>query len=201
MIALLCTIIRFALYSSARYEAQCGPNAISSGRSCWSGTRLALIAGLRSHGGQRISDIRADDFRNRHRRRIARQLNKGENLHALRRELAYAGEGAVRRRHHEQQSEQMWCLTVATNAIVTWTTEYYGLAVTALRDTGHSVDDDVLAHIWPSHHANVNFYGTHSVDIDSELAKLDTDGYRPLRPPAGPAYGNTARDAPRTQAE
>jgi hypothetical protein len=94
-----------------------------------------------------------------------------------------AGEGALRR-HHEQQSEQMWCLTVATNAIVTWTTEYNGLAVTALRRTGRPIDDDVLAHIWPSHHANVNFYGTHTVDIDSELAKLDTDGYRPLRPQA-----------------
>ncbi|MET8211768.1 Tn3 family transposase [Streptomyces sp. NPDC005373] len=67
------------------------------------------------------------------RRRIARQLNRGENLHALRRELvASAGEGAVRRRHHEQLSEQMWCLT-ATNAIAIWTTEYSGLAVTARR--------------------------------------------------------------------
>lgn len=27
----------------------------------------------------------------------------------------------------------------------------------------------------------VHFYGTHSVDIDGELAQLDTDGYRPLR--------------------
>jgi hypothetical protein len=27
----------------------------------------------------------------------------------------------------------------------------------------------------------MNFYGTHSVDIDGELAGLDTDGYRPLR--------------------
>jgi hypothetical protein len=45
------------------------------------------------------------------------------------------------------------------------------------------VDDDLLAHIWPSHHSNVNFYGTHSVDIDGELAKLDADGYRPLRLP------------------
>lgn len=81
----------------------------------------------------------------------------------------------------------MWCLTLATNAIVTWTTEYYGLAVTTLRNTGRSVDDDVLAHIWPSHHANVNIYGTHSLDIDSELAKLGTDEYRPLRPPATPA--------------
>ena len=73
-----------------------------------------------------------------------------------------------------------------SNAIVTWTSEYYGLAVTALRRAGRSVDDEVLAHIWPSHHANVNFCGSRSVDIDSELAKLDGDGYRPLHPPAGP---------------
>jgi len=31
------------------------------------------------------------------------------------------------------------------------------------------------------HHENVHFYGSHSVDIDGELAQLDTDGYRPLR--------------------
>jgi len=116
-----------------------------------------------------------------YRRRITRQLNKGENLHALRRALAYAGEGALRRRHHEQQSEQMWCLTLATNAIVTWTTEYHGLAVAALRRAGRHIDDEVLAHIWPTHHENVHFYGTHAVDIDGELAKLDDDGYRPLR--------------------
>ena len=48
------------------------------------------------------------------------------------------------------------------------------------------VDDEVLAHIWPTHHENVHFYGTHSVDIDGELAQLDTDGYRPLRV-AGPS--------------
>jgi hypothetical protein len=30
----------------------------------------------------------------------------------------------------------------------------------------------------------VHFYGTHSVDIDGELARLDADGYRPLRTPA-----------------
>ena len=71
-----------------------------------------------------------------YRRRIGRQLNKGENVHALKRTLAYAGEGALRRRHHEEQAEQMWCLTLATNAVVTWTTEYHGLAVTALRRAG-----------------------------------------------------------------
>ena len=39
----------------------------------------------------------------------------------------------------------------------------------------------MLAHIWPTHHENIHFYGTHSVDVDGELAKLDSDGYRPLR--------------------
>ena len=44
----------------------------------------------------------------------------------------------------------MWCLTLATNAIVTWTTEYHGLAVAALRRGGRHIDDAVLAHIWPT---------------------------------------------------
>jgi TnpA family transposase len=34
-----------------------------------------------------------------YRRRIARQLNKGESLHSLRRDLFFAHEGSVRRRH------------------------------------------------------------------------------------------------------
>ena len=95
----------------------------------------------------------------------------------MRRSLAYAGEGALRRRYHEQQTEQMWCLALATNAIVCWSTEYHGLGVAALRRTGCQVDDEVLAYIWPTHHENVHFYGTHSVDIDGELAQLDTDGF------------------------
>jgi TnpA family transposase len=126
-----------------------------------------------------------------YRRRIGRQLNKGENIHTLRRNLAHAHEGTIRRRHPEQQSEQMWCLTIATNAIVCWMTEYHGLAVVALRDAGRQVDDEVLAHIWPTHHENVHLYGTHTVDIDGELAGLDANGYRPLRTP-----GTTDQPAP-----
>jgi Tn3 transposase DDE domain len=108
------------------------------------------------------------------RRRIARQLNKGENLHAPRRTLAYAGESAARRRRHEQQSEtdvvpDPWQPTQSSAGAP----EYHGLGVAALRRGGRPVDDEVLAHIWPSQHENVHFYGTHSVDIDGELAKPD----------------------------
>ncbi len=59
-----------------------------------------------------------------YRRKISRQLNKGESLHALRRDLLYAHEGMIRARHLEGQTEQAWCLTLATNAVIAWTTEY-----------------------------------------------------------------------------
>jgi hypothetical protein len=122
----------------------------------------ALTSAIKEYGALRRTVYAARYLADEtYRRRIARQLNKGENLHALRRSLAYAGAGAVRRRHHEQQTEQMWCLTLATNAIVTWTTEYHGLAVAALRRGGRWIDDEVLAHIWPTHHDNYHYYGTH----------------------------------------
>ena len=68
-----------------------------------------------------------------------------------------------------------------TNAVVTWTTEYYGLAVTDIRARGRQVEDELLALISPAHSENVNFFGTIAVDIEHELAKLDPSGYRPLR--------------------
>jgi TnpA family transposase len=82
-----------------------------------------------------------------YRRKISRQLNKGESLQALKRDLLYAHEGTVRARHLEAQTEQAWCLTLVTNAVVAWTTEYYGLAVEAMRNAGRRIDDEVLAHI------------------------------------------------------
>ncbi|MFL9658705.1 hypothetical protein ACJ7VE_33915 [Streptomyces sp. PB17] len=36
--------------------------------------------------------------------------------------------------------------------------------------------------ISPAHSENVNFFGTINVEVDTELAKLDPAGYRPLRP-------------------
>ncbi len=117
-----------------------------------------------------------------YRRKISRQLNRGESLHALKRDLLYAHEGTVRARHLQQQTEQAWCLTLVTNAVVTlWTTEYYGLAVESMRAAGWRVDDEVLAHSSPAHSENINFFGSIDVDIDAELAQLGPTGYRPLR--------------------
>jgi TnpA family transposase len=54
-----------------------------------------------------------------YRRKIARQLNKGESLHALRRDLRYAQQGTINAPHQADQNEQAWCLTVLTNAVIT----------------------------------------------------------------------------------
>ena len=112
------------------------------------------------------------------RRRVRRQLNKGESLHALRRDLFFAHQGHVRRRHLDDQVDQALCLTLVTNAAVLWTTTYLGDALDTLRDEGTEVTDELAAHLTPAQHDHINFYGTYSFDIDAELRR---QGHRPLR--------------------
>ncbi|MGW4968278.1 Tn3 family transposase [Nonomuraea sp. NPDC004186] len=111
-------------------------------------------------------------------------MNKGESLHALRRDLHYAHQGAITKPALADQTDQAWCLTVLTNYAITWTTEYYSLAVRQLRAAGRDVPDELLTHISPAHSENINFFGVITVDVEAELAKLDGSGWRPLRPVA-----------------
>ncbi|XVQ16172.1 Tn3 family transposase [Spirillospora sp. CA-255316] len=55
-----------------------------------------------------------------YRRKIARQMNKGESLHSPRRQLHHAREGKVIWRRPKQQNERSWCLTVVPNAVACW---------------------------------------------------------------------------------
>jgi TnpA family transposase len=116
-----------------------------------------------------------------YRRKISWQLNKGESLHALRRDLHYAQQGTIVRPHLQDQTEQAWCLTLLTNSVVCWTTEYYGMGIGELRGQGCDVPDELLSFIAPGHRENINFFGFINVDIEAELAKL-IEGWRPLRP-------------------
>lgn len=95
-----------------------------------------------------------------YRRKIARQLNKGESLHALRRDLHYAQQGTVN-----------------------WSTEYCSLAVKQLRAQGRDVPDELLAHISSARNEDINFFGVITSDVEEELARLDpAGGWRPLHP-------------------
>ncbi|MGW0828514.1 Tn3 family transposase [Streptomyces sp. NPDC002845] len=151
----------------------------------------ALAAALKEYGAIRRTVYAAKYLSDEsYRRKIARQLNKGESIHALRRQLHYAREGKVTRRQPAQQNEQAWCLTIATNAVICWHTEYMGLAVAELRGAGREVDAEVLTHISPARSSAVNYYGSITVDYDRELAQLDEHGHRPLR-----AVGDSADPA------
>ncbi|MGH3857988.1 Tn3 family transposase, partial [Actinokineospora sp.] len=152
------------------------------GKPSASGRQNALAAALKEYGALRRTIYAARYLADpAYRRKISRQLTKGESLHALKRDLLYAHEGTVRARHIDAQTEQAWCLTLVTNAVVAWSTEYYGLAVDSMRAAGRRVDDEVLAHISPAHSENINFFGAIEVDIEGELAQLGPTGYRPLR--------------------
>jgi hypothetical protein len=60
-------------------------------------------------------------------------------------------------------------------------------ALALANDELHAALSDLEAQLargggnWPTHHEDIHFYGTHSVDVAGELAKLGSDGYRPLR--------------------
>ena len=153
----------------------------------------AVAAALKEYGALRCTIFAARYLTDEaYRRRITRQLNKGENLHALRRDIHFAHEGHVRHRYLEQQTEQALCLTLVTNAIVTWMTEYLGLAVGKLRAEGREVDDELLVHISPAHHENVILYGSYPIEVERELAELEQTSYRSLREPARGKRDTTA---------
>lgn len=145
--------------------------------------RTALAQALVEYGGlqRTIFAVRylADEA---YRRRITRQLNKGESLHAMRRDLHFAHHGHVRRRHHDDQTDQALCLTVVTNAVVLWNTVYLGDALDHLRATGRPVTDDAVAHLSPAQDGHLNPYGCYTFDLDTDLTAARR---RPLhQPPA-----------------
>ena len=117
-----------------------------------------------------------------YRRRIHRQLNKGEALHALRRFLFFAHEGKVQRRQADQQTNQILCLNLVTNAIVTWNTVYMNAAIDRLRAEGRIGRDIDLGHLSPARYGHVNPYGKYRFEIEARAP-----GLRPLRSPGNDA--------------
>ncbi|MGW7596265.1 Tn3 family transposase [Streptomyces asiaticus] len=84
-------------------------------------------------------------------------------------------------RRLEGRTGQAWCLRLVTNAVVTWATEYCGLAVGQMRSAGRRSDGEVLAHISSAYGESISFFGAIEVGIGGELARLGPTGYRPLR--------------------
>jgi TnpA family transposase len=121
------------------------------------------------------------------RRRIGRELNRGEFMNELRRFLAFAHRGHIRHRHHDDQTMQAHCLTLVTNACVLSTTRYLQEAIDAERADGYEVTDEVMSHLSPARFEGINPYGAYTIDV---AAVLNRTNPRPLRRPTRP--GGTA---------
>ena len=116
-----------------------------------------------------------------YRRRIGRQLNKGERLHQLRGWLMFGGDGHIRRKQEEEQTCQAGCLNLMTNAIVVWNTLYMQKAVHQMDSgDGDPFEDERLQHLSPTRFRHVNRYGRYRFDVEREAGR---NGLRPLRTP------------------
>jgi hypothetical protein len=109
---------------------------------------------------------------------VTRQLNKGEQLHALRRAIFYANEGHIRQRTPEQQAEQALCLAIVVNTIIAWNTVYTQRVLDELRAAGELITTSEIEHISPLAHQHIHLYGNYPFDLTSR-----PDGHRPLRNP------------------
>jgi TnpA family transposase len=113
-----------------------------------------------------------------YRQRIGAQLNKGERLHDLRRFLFFANQGQLRRPQEEDISAQAHCLTLVTNAVVTWNTVYMAEVLTQIQQQGTDISPEALAHLSPTRHEHINPHGKYLFDLELELKRT---ALRPLR--------------------
>jgi hypothetical protein len=81
---------------------------------------------------------------------------------------------AVRRRHLRDQTEQAWCLTIATNAISTWTAEYLGPAVRQFRDQGRTTCALPVLAVLGSHSEIAAILGISRPSLYRHLSEPDT---------------------------
>lgn len=117
-----------------------------------------------------------------YRRKINRQLNKGEALHFLRRFLFFANQGKIRRKQEEQQLNQATCLNLLTNAVIVWNTVYMNAVLKQLAEEGMQFSEVELARISPCRFQHINPFGKFEFTFDSELS---LEQLRPLRKPKG----------------
>lgn len=113
-----------------------------------------------------------------YRRRINRQLNRGESIHALRRFLLFARQGELRRRKQEELANQSHCLTLVTNAVIVWNTIYMAAVLEYLKQEGYPISEEDIAHLSPARFEHINPYGKYRFNL---AENQNRQGLRPLR--------------------
>lgn len=106
-----------------------------------------------------------------YQKKITVQLNKGEAVHSLRRDLFIANEGKIRRRNHEDQLNQAACLNLVVNAVTVWNTVYMQAVLEQLKSEGYEINDDDIRHLSPARSEHINMYGKYYFNVEEGLRR------------------------------
>jgi TnpA family transposase len=112
--------------------------------------------------------------------RIETQLNKGENLHSLRKYIFYGNHGEVRKRQSEDSLNQVSCLNLVVNCCVVWNTIYMQAVIAQVRAEGIEVEESDLVHLAPARYEHVNPHGRYFFQ-EALAEEFTMDNLRPLR--------------------
>lgn len=98
------------------------------------------------------------------RKRVSKQLNKGEALHALRKIIVFGKYGEIPGMEDEALDQQFACLNLVINAVIVFNTVHITRIVQELRAEGHEIKDEDLERVWPARHGHINFLGKYFFD-------------------------------------
>ena len=120
-----------------------------------------------------------------YRRRILRQINRGEARHAVARSVFFGKKRELRKKYREGQEDQLGALGLVVNMIVLWNTVYIERALAQLRSEGYALQEEDVARLSPLGTEHINLLGRYRFALPEELA---TDGFRPLHEPEPVAW-------------
>ena len=113
-----------------------------------------------------------------YRRRILRQINRGEGRHSVARAVFFGKRGELRQRYKEGQEDQLGALGLVVNAIVLWNTRYMEAALNQVRASSGRCEDDDVRRLSPLIHGHLNFLGRYHFSLPSDVRDGELRGLR-----------------------
>ncbi|MDF7600408.1 Tn3 family transposase, partial [Escherichia coli] len=102
---------------------------------------------------------------------ICNSANRGEGRHAVARAICYGQRGEIRKRYREGQEDQLGALGLVTNAVVLWNTLYMQEALSHLRKSGETPEEEHLARLSPLIHGHINMLGHYTFSLPEDILK------------------------------
>lgn len=115
-----------------------------------------------------------------YRRKIQRQLNRGEARWSLARIMFHGQRGELRQRFREGMEDQLGALGIVINAVTLWNTRYLSASLDWIRELGLDVLPEDVARLSPIRHAHISMLGRYHFEVADDIA---AGAMRPLRDP------------------